>query len=133
MPTDTEKRTCVRCGLEVRVNRDSYELFEGMHYARFHFEFEQMGFDPDEAYDAPGCPSSPLSRMLRAFAAAGVGWPAPLLPRARRPRQQPAQLTQQYVFLSLYRVVSVEITDYPCSATSKARSFTQSTIRGAGG
>jgi len=59
MPTDTEELICVRCGLEVRVNRESYEIFERMHYACFHFVFEHMGFDPDEECDAPGCPSYP--------------------------------------------------------------------------
>ena len=58
MPTDTEELICVRCGLEVRVNRESYEIFERMHYVCFHFVFEHGGFDPDEECDAPGCPSS---------------------------------------------------------------------------
>ena len=31
MPTDTEELTCARCGLEVGVNRESYEIFERMH------------------------------------------------------------------------------------------------------
>jgi hypothetical protein len=61
MPTDTEELICVQCGLEVRVNRESYELFERMHWVCFHFEFEHMGFDPDEECDAPGCPSSPFN------------------------------------------------------------------------
>jgi hypothetical protein len=61
MPTDTEELICVRCGLEVRVNRESYEIFERMHYVCFHFEFEHMGFDPDEECDAHGCPSSPFN------------------------------------------------------------------------
>ena len=58
MPTDTEELKCVRCGLEVRVNRESFEIFERMHWVCFHFEFEHMGLDPDEECDAPGCPSS---------------------------------------------------------------------------
>jgi hypothetical protein len=58
MPTDTDKPKCVRCGLEVRVNRESYEILERMHYVCFHFVFEHMGFDPDEECDAPDCPSS---------------------------------------------------------------------------
>ena len=61
MQTDTEELICVRCGLEVRVNRESYEIFERMHWVCFHFEFEHMGFDPDEECDAPGCPSSPFN------------------------------------------------------------------------
>jgi hypothetical protein len=58
MPTDTQVPICVRCGLEVRVNRETYGILERMHYVCFHFEFEHMGFDPDEECDAPGCPSS---------------------------------------------------------------------------
>jgi hypothetical protein len=61
MPTDSKELICVRCGLEVRVNRESYEIFERMHYVCFHFEFEHMGFDPDQECDAPGCPSSPFN------------------------------------------------------------------------
>jgi hypothetical protein len=45
----------------VRVNRESYEILERMHYVCFHFEFEHMGFDPDEECDAPECPSSPFN------------------------------------------------------------------------
>ena len=59
MPTDTEELICVRCGLEVRVKRESYEILERMHWVCFHFEFEHGGFDPDEECDAPDCPSSP--------------------------------------------------------------------------
>jgi hypothetical protein len=58
MPTDIEELKCVRCGLEVRVNRESYEILERMHYVCFHFVFEHGGFDPDEECDAPDCPSS---------------------------------------------------------------------------
>ncbi len=61
MPTDTEELICVRCGLAVRVNRESYQIFERMHWVCFHFEFEHMGFDPDAECDAPGCPSSPFN------------------------------------------------------------------------
>ena len=46
---------CARCGRPVRVNRDSYQLFERMHYVCFHYEFEHDG-DPDEPCDAGGCP-----------------------------------------------------------------------------
>jgi hypothetical protein len=65
MPTDTEELKCVRCGLEVRVNRESYEIFERMHYVCFHFVFEHGGFDPDEECDAPDCPSAPFDRRDR--------------------------------------------------------------------
>jgi hypothetical protein len=63
MPTDTEELKCVRCGLEVRVNRESYEIFERMHWVCFHFEFEHMGFDPDEECDAPAAPEASAARL----------------------------------------------------------------------
>jgi hypothetical protein len=58
MPSEAGTPVCIRCGREVRVNRDSYEIFERMHYVCFHYEFEHAGFDPDEECDAGGCPSS---------------------------------------------------------------------------
>ena len=45
----------------VRVNRDSFEIFERMHYVCFHYEFEHHGPDPDEECAAGGCPSSLFS------------------------------------------------------------------------
>jgi hypothetical protein len=39
------------------VNRDSYEIFERMHYVCFHCEFEHDPYDPDEECNADGCPS----------------------------------------------------------------------------
>ena len=61
MPTDTEEPKCVRCGLEVRVNRESYEILERMHYVCFHFEFEHDPADPDEECSAGGCPSAAVN------------------------------------------------------------------------
>jgi hypothetical protein len=58
MPSATGKLTCVRCGREVRVNRDSYEIFERMHYVCFHYEFEHDPYDPDEECNAGGCATS---------------------------------------------------------------------------
>lgn len=58
MPETAAGPVCVRCGREVRVGRDSYELFERMNYVRFHYEFEHDPFDPDEECTAGGCPSS---------------------------------------------------------------------------
>jgi hypothetical protein len=58
MTGNAEQLVCARCGQEVRVNRDSYEIFERVHYVCFHYVFEHMGFDPDEECDAGGCPSS---------------------------------------------------------------------------
>jgi hypothetical protein len=68
MPSATDKLTCVRCGREVRISRDSYEIFERMHYVCFHYEFEHDPYDPDEECDAGGCPSFKLDappRQLR--------------------------------------------------------------------
>lgn len=47
---------CRRCDREVRVSRDSYEVFERMHYICFHLEFEHDPADPDERCADPGCP-----------------------------------------------------------------------------
>ena len=58
MPGEAQQLTCARCGREVRVNRDSFEIFERMHYVCFHYEFEHDPFDPDEECNAGGCPSS---------------------------------------------------------------------------
>jgi hypothetical protein len=52
---------CARCGREVRVNRDTFDLLERMHYVCFHYEFERTGFDPDEECDAGDCPASSLT------------------------------------------------------------------------
>jgi hypothetical protein len=51
---------CDRCGRPVRRNQADYELFERMHWACFHYEFEHevegIG-DPDEACEDPLCPA----------------------------------------------------------------------------
>jgi hypothetical protein len=68
MPGEAGKLMCVRCGREVRANRDSYGIFERMHYVCFHYEFEHDPYDPDEECRAGGCPSSRRgapSRRLR--------------------------------------------------------------------
>ena len=51
---------CVRCGRPVERNRDSYETFERMHWACFHYEFEHDATgsgDPDVACADPSCPA----------------------------------------------------------------------------
>ena len=73
MPCGAGRLACARCGREVRMNRDSYEIFERMHYVCFHYEFEHGGFDPDEECDAGGCPSSRLSSPPRALRGAAPG------------------------------------------------------------
>nr|BFE52719.1 hypothetical protein GCM10017745_61460 [Saccharothrix mutabilis subsp. capreolus] len=39
-----------------------YELFEGMHYVCFHYEFEHLDADPDDDCGVAGCPSAPAAR-----------------------------------------------------------------------
>jgi hypothetical protein len=53
------KLLCARCDREVVDARESYEVFERMHYVCFHFEFEH-DTDPDIGCEAMGCPSSEL-------------------------------------------------------------------------
>jgi hypothetical protein len=54
-PTDCP--LCRRCGRPARVNRDRYDIFEGMRWICFHFEFEHTPkFDPDEPCADPSCP-----------------------------------------------------------------------------
>ncbi|MGX7678692.1 hypothetical protein ACSMXN_18405 [Jatrophihabitans sp. DSM 45814] len=68
MPTASEAPPCKRCGRPVRVNADRYDVFEGMHYVCFHYEFEHDPADPDEECNAGGCPSFKLDappRQLR--------------------------------------------------------------------
>lgn len=48
---------CRRCGLEVVANRAQVDVFEGMHYVCFHYEFEHPG-DPDVECRAGGCPAA---------------------------------------------------------------------------
>ena len=50
---------CVRCGRAVVRNRDSYDLFEKMHWSCFHYEFEHEG-DPDVACPDLACPARPV-------------------------------------------------------------------------
>jgi hypothetical protein len=61
MPGKAEEPVCARCGRKVRVSRDSYDIFERMHYVCFHYEFEHDPYDPDEACAAGGCPSARFS------------------------------------------------------------------------
>jgi hypothetical protein len=52
---------CRRCGRPVELNQSRYEVFEGMHYVCFHYEFEHGVFDPDEECEAGDCPSSAIN------------------------------------------------------------------------
>lgn len=50
---------CRRCQLPVRRNKDSYDVFEQMHWACFHYDMEHEGGlgDPDIACHDPHCPA----------------------------------------------------------------------------
>ena len=63
----TDDPVCRRCGRPVRVSRDRYEVFEGMHYVCFHYEFEHdlNGADPDESCGDPDCPSAAINPDVR--------------------------------------------------------------------
>ena len=88
--------TCVRCGQEVRVNRDSYEIFERMHYVCFHYVFEHGAFDPDEECNAGGCPSFRLDAAPRQLRNTAELWAPPRYVSARsRCTYQAAQLRQE--------------------------------------
>lgn len=54
-------KTCKRCGLPIKVNKDMCEAFEDMHWLCFHMEFEHGNYDPDEACDDPSCPWNRIS------------------------------------------------------------------------
>jgi len=54
-------RVCRRCGREVSVSADQFEVFEKMHYVCFHYEFEHDPTDPDTECTAGGCPSANLA------------------------------------------------------------------------
>ena len=59
MTTPDDAPECVRCHRPVVRNRDSYEMFERMHWSCFHYEFEhERGeLDPDIACRDPSCPA----------------------------------------------------------------------------
>jgi hypothetical protein len=42
MSDAADGQACARCGREVRVSRDSYGIFERMHYVCSHYEFERQ-------------------------------------------------------------------------------------------
>ncbi|MFD3508641.1 hypothetical protein [Nocardia sp. NPDC058666] len=84
MPDTTSSPICRRCGRPVRVGRDNYTVFEGMHYVCFHYEFEHdlsnPDGDPDEDCGLPGCPSAVAAgandRMVSAVRALVADWSA---------------------------------------------------------
>lgn len=52
---------CKRCGGPIKINKDSNDVFEDMHWICFHLEFEHGEYDPDEACDDPSCPWNRIS------------------------------------------------------------------------
>jgi hypothetical protein len=67
----TGSNVCKRCGREVVVNADNLELFEGMHWICFHFEFEHQG-DPDEACKDASCPWWQIAALEERLRVLGV-------------------------------------------------------------
>jgi len=49
-------KICKRCNQPVKVFSGDYDVFEGMHWICFHYEFEHGDYDPDEPCDDPSCP-----------------------------------------------------------------------------
>lgn len=66
-----EPLLCQRCGLPVEKSRDSYDLFEKMHWLCFHLEFEHEG-DPDAACADPSCPWRRIDLFERKLKELGV-------------------------------------------------------------
>lgn len=64
---------CRRCGRPVRIGRGNYEVFEGMHFVCFHYEFEHDPADPDDDCGVAGCPSAPGVRHKDRLVAAVRG------------------------------------------------------------
>ena len=53
-----ESLICRRCQRPVIAERERYDVFEGMHWVCFHYEFEHGDdLDPDRACRDPSCPS----------------------------------------------------------------------------
>ncbi len=62
---------CARCGFAVTVNRENYELFEGMHWLCFHLQFEHHA-DVDAPCSDPSCPWFVIATLRQGLADAGV-------------------------------------------------------------
>jgi hypothetical protein len=54
-------KICKRCGQPIKINKDSSDVFEDMHWLCFHMEFEHGEYDTDEACDDPSCPWNRIS------------------------------------------------------------------------
>lgn len=63
--------TCRRCRRPVIANKESFDIFEEMHYTCFHYEFEHEG-DPDVECSAGGCPAAGIRVASRHVMTDGV-------------------------------------------------------------
>lgn len=56
---DGDAPSCQRCHRPVRRNAAQFDVFDRMHWACFHYEFEHYGGsgDPDQACGDPSCPA----------------------------------------------------------------------------
>lgn len=76
--------TCRRCRRPITNAASHADVFEGMHYVCFHYEFEHRSADVDASCGLHGCPSNSLgdgrdavvatARQLALEAASGAPW-----------------------------------------------------------
>lgn len=59
----SELPVCRACNRPVVVERERYEVFEGMHWLCFHLAFEHGDFDPDEPCGDVECPWSRIEAL----------------------------------------------------------------------
>lgn len=64
-------KICKRCGRPVIRSKDSYDVFEGMHWLCFHLEFEHDG-DPDDPCKDISCPWFQIQTMKKELVALGI-------------------------------------------------------------
>ncbi len=63
---------CRKCGKEIaRFKDDALEIFEGMHWLCFHFEYEHEG-EPDEACSDFSCPNLKIEVYEKALRESGI-------------------------------------------------------------
>jgi hypothetical protein len=67
----SDQLLCIRCGEVVRVNAESYEVFERMHWLCFHLEYEHRA-DPDEPCEDTSCPWWHIEVFRRALSERGL-------------------------------------------------------------
>lgn len=63
---------CRKCGKEiVKYKTDAAQIFEGMHWLCFHFEYEHEG-EPDEACSDFSCPNLKIEVYEKKMKASGI-------------------------------------------------------------